>query len=489
MKNKKPLIKKICAFLGIVLVLATCLANCFTVSAYTLADGNENKPKTYISMLNSYLVDGVSTTVANLSKDGAFTVTKAIDVQSSLIVNGWIGFYRGVTSSYYVTLTCDGETETLPFVKLLNSLIDKEIEKASQYVYMGEYSPKGYEKYSITIDLTKSKFYGTGKNCTILIQATLGTSVVKNIVRFTNVTLPLTAEHCDHKDGEIYDDFVSNNDGTHNIYNNCTLCGGRVLSSLNDTCDKWLSDGVCFGCGYVDPNYTPSAPSCDNHFIDYDVTFDTLNDGTHTVYYHCNVCDIVFDIAVGDCVYEDGICKRCKYVCTHSGDYTVRYVALTDNKHNKIYRCSACGIDWLEKQESCTYTDGKCICNTYCAHQDGTMYDEIISTNDGMHDYFNNCTLCGNRVASSRYNPCSYTNGVCDICGYVNPTYVPITPPNDTTETLEGDFTELFTGIYDGMLNVFYKMTNFELLGYNIANLILGIFTLVVVIIIAKKVI
>ena len=106
-----------------------------------------------------------------------------------------------------------------------------------------------------------------------------------------------------------------------------------------------------------------------------------------------------------------------------------------------------------------------------------------------MHDYYNNCTLCGNRVASSRYNPCSYTNGVCDICGYVNPTYVPITPPNDTTETPVGDLTELFTGIYDGMLNVFYKMTNFELLGYNIANLILGIFTLVVVIIIAKKVI
>ena len=67
----------------------------------------------------------------------------------------------------------------------------------------------------------------------------------------------------------------------------------------------------------------------------------------------------------------------------------------------------------------------------------------------------------------------------------------------ETTEKTEIDnsvsfgdntFTDLFTGIYDSMVKVFYGLTDYMILGYNISNLILGLFTLVIVIIVIKKV-
>lgn len=55
--------------------------------------------------------------------------------------------------------------------------------------------------------------------------------------------------------------------------------------------------------------------------------------------------------------------------------------------------------------------------------------------------------------------------------------------------TSSGQLVDLFTGLYDGMLNTFYSMVNFNILGFNLANLILGLFTLAVVVVVLKKVI
>ena len=52
----------------------------------------------------------------------------------------------------------------------------------------------------------------------------------------------------------------------------------------------------------------------------------------------------------------------------------------------------------------------------------------------------------------------------------------------------EGGFYEMVTSIFDGMTGTFYGLFNFNILGVNIANFVLGLLTLVMVIIILKKV-
>ena len=354
MKNKKPLIKKICAFLGIALVLATCLANCFTVSAVS-HDEHDSEVK-------------------------------------------WIPNYDGTHQAYEYCYDCE-------------EILDNEFYNMSEPCY--------YQNGTTCI------YCKAVKPCEVHTF-----SIYSNECEVCGFECPHSYDHIDayeHIDGEH----------KHKKYTVCSLCridmGGEtsILDCLydNDYCCVYCD----YLCGHYDSEVSTIAPKVDL-------------EGYHVITTTCSKCYALIRAETVLCNFDNyGVCADCGYKytppssCEHLGEDTNTYHMISSTKHIKYYVCVDCGVTWLEKEEDCSFVDGRCVCGNV----------EYITPPDDTTE----------------------------------------TPPDDTTETPVGDFTDLFTGIYDGMLNVFYKMTNFELLGYNIANLILGIFTLVVVIIIAKKVI
>ncbi len=82
--------------------------------------------------------------------------------------------------------------------------------------------------------------------------------------------------------------------------------------------------------------------------------------------------------------------------------------------------CSGCG---KRVTESCTYnSEGVC---TKCGYEHPHQFGKWTSNNNGTHTHI--CSGCG----KSETENCSYKNGVCEFCGYRDPS---ATTPEDTTE-------------------------------------------------------
>ena len=253
-------IKKIISIMCAVIMLVSLLANCFIVSAYTVPEGNEDKNQASLSMLNYYIYDGKTIDVGSACQGSGYYVSDEFSVLSNLTISGWVGHYRGV-KSYTVSIICDGEKEILSSDALnasFRALTDEEFALACESVYMVDYNSQGNEKYKFNIDLTKSKFYGSGKDVNITIDAIIGTGFETNIVHFSNVHLTLLPENCTHSNAlttGVPITATSNNDGTHDYSVICPDCEATVVVESNFSCS--YENGICVHCGYADPTYTP----------------------------------------------------------------------------------------------------------------------------------------------------------------------------------------------------------------------------------------
>ena len=222
------------------------------------------------------------------------------------------------------------------------------------------------------------------------------------------------------------------NDGVKN--DTCIRC-----KSVCDHSVGFDSNSKCNQC-----NYVCAHPIGETN---YSVTRYGADDSAHVLQYTCGLCNLLYKTSMQDHRYKDtSHCNDCGYDCKHS-----------------VYdgiNCKYCSYTCPHEK----YVDGICDeCGLLCSHK--------------WHN--STCKIC-NMVCADH----TYTNGSlrCDLC--------------DSYVVIEGyhqndGFFRLMTAIYDSQANTFLALTDYNILGVNIAQLIFSIVCLVIAVIvfkIAKKV-
>lgn len=262
----------------------------------------------------------------------------------------------------------------------------------------------------------------------------------------------------------------------------CVDCGQRMRNA-----DPL--DGAQTKCTYVDGVCTVCSAVC-SHRRGY------YNDGVKND--TCIRCKSVCDHSVG--FDSNSKCKQCNYVCAHpigQTIYTVTDVGAEDSAHVLQYTCGYCNTLYKTAMQDHRYK-GTSHCNDCGYNCKHSVYDGItckfcyyICPHEKYIDGI--CDECG-RVCSHKWH-----NSTCKICNMVcaDHTFTNGSLRCDLCDSyvvIEGyqqndGFFRLMSSIYDAQANTFLALTDYNILGVNIAQLIVSIICLVIAIIVLKKVI
>ena len=153
------------------------------------------------------------------------------------------------------------------------------------------------------------------------------------------------------------------------------------------------------------------------------------------------------------CIHEwsNGVCTNCGYSCSHSFCLTSQTFVNTFY-HEDLYDCSICDYSYIDIQ------------------QHVFAFGDIQG--DNADDY--KCEHCKHYVIiAENYYEIGYNQGLVDGADM------------DSGSIAEG----FVFGIYDGMTNTFFSMLGYEILGVNIAQLIISLIAIALVVFVVKKVI
>jgi len=183
----------------------------------------------------------------------------------------------------------------------------------------------------------------------------------------------------------------------------------------------------------------------------------------------------------------DGKCTECNTSCSHSYDL------------NSL--CTICYQACPHLNQTYQYIDGGDTHSVFCTDcnspigSDSHVYGETITCElcgyTCTHVVYKDgrCTSCGficrHSFAIGRCTSCGmschhvFVNDICTVCGvqYQVPSF-----------DIEDGFLNLFTSIYDAQANTFYSMLGYDILGVNIATLIISLVGLAIVLFVLKKV-
>ncbi len=177
------------------------------------------------------------------------------------------------------------------------------------------------------------------------------------------------------------------------------------------------------------------------------------------------------------------------------------------------YLATSTSTTLIESEHEFDYFDGEMICWCFykCVHEHSSKIDYQTDTHCG---YTVSCDACGLVSERADYyhrftdnsNTCSrcsyvcdhlYSSGVCLYCewecihnsidGSIKCSNCGFYFDYEGYDDKDG-FLSLFTAIYDAQANIFFKMLGYEILGVNVAGLIVSVIALAVVIWFLKKV-
>ena len=165
------------------------------------------------------------------------------------------------------------------------------------------------------------------------------------------------------------------------------------------------------------------------------------------------------------------------------------------------------------KTQTHSFSNEKCLyCNYQCPH---TSYSRIPYYDKEFCGYDEACTVCDKVIVGASRNPhdfsgnsskcqnCEYqcfhkfVNGYCKNCGWhcehhyegghIKCTFCGMYWQSPAVQVNDG-FYKLVTSIYDGQVNVFYSLLGYEILGVNIASMLIALIGFAIVIFVLKKV-
>lgn len=355
---------------------------------------------------------------------------------------------------------------------------------------------------------------------------------------------------CDHRFSYSHDDTFGGHSGVCSVcgyttsLSACSFSADGVCSVCGYRCPshKLNSSGYCYDCHYQCPHSDVliSSLGAEGHAIFCNTCQNLLPDSTHTyVDCKCTVCGYECEH-----VLVDGSCGICGFICSHPDGSIISF-----DEKGHLFRCSVCQDtdlfhphDLTPSLSSNRYTshfcvvcgyesahtwvlDGKaCVCtgcNIPCVHTDFT----IVGTSSNTHRIL--CSICGGtaditHIFNGLTTPCDvcgyrcthewkesvcvlcnypcphvYVGGTCSICKYrcLNHEYddrgvcsVCGGIKQVATEGFEVGFVNLFSAIYDAQANTFFSLLGYEIMGINIANLIIAVVGLGIIAFALKKV-
>lgn len=282
------------------------------------------------------------------------------------------------------------------------------------------------------------------------------------------------------------------------ICNNCKCCihtvtdfkiigtldpDGHIKQKYCVTCSANIGDGVLVAHSFNSEGACSCGYGCTHNNVNEIIS--SSDDGC-VITEKCNDCLIILSTVTEDHIFADRTCSRCGYtkpICNHVfsvdtrrcnlcgelcphefygvSTITTKYVSLGVSKHQKQTVCSACLYVTAYENEAHTLNEyGECsLCN----------YEHVHVWKDGV------CSSCKTVCAHN------YENGklTCSICGK---------RANTVIETDDSTLGGLFFAIYDAQAMTFFSMLDYNILGVNIASLVVSLVVLAVVIFILKKV-
>ena len=273
--------------------------------------------------------------------------------------------------------------------------------------------------------------------------------------------------------------------------------------------------------GYADYYYRDSDFLPDNEWINLVVDLSTFSAGNGNDYayvigsqidsFFLKIC-CAYDSAGGFIDYEFyALCDDLSEV--HSVCNAFNSASNCTQLDIPTYLATSTSTVAMDNEHEFVYSDGEMICWCYykCVHEQSSRNDYQTDTHCGYTVSCDSCGLVSDRGDyyhrfSDNSNTCSRCSYQCDhnysagVCIYCEWECIHISSDGSIKCTncgyyfdYEGyndpaGFQALFTAIYDAQANTFFKMLGYEILGVNIAGLIVSVIALAIVFWLLKKV-